>query len=89
MSASLHTNPPEASPITVTGSVTNARLEAGSYLTSYIATAASAVTRQADSATMPVGAWYNAAQSRGAGREVYDRQCAGQIQQSQRCVLHL
>ena len=53
--------------LTVTGSVTNAQLEAGSYPTSYIATAASAVTRQADSATMPVGAWYNAAQGAAVG----------------------
>ncbi len=48
--------------VTVTGSVTMAQLEAGSQATSYIPTAASQVTRAADSASMignNFARWYN------------------------------
>lgn len=44
---------------TVTGTVTNAQLEAGQFVTSYIPTAGTAVTRAADSTTMPIAAWFN------------------------------
>jgi hypothetical protein len=44
---------------TVTGTVTNAQLEAGAFPTSYTPTTAAAATRQFDSVTMPVGAWLN------------------------------
>ena len=47
--------------LTVSGSVLDAQLEAGSS-TSYIPTAGAAATRAADVATMPTAAWFNAAQ---------------------------
>jgi hypothetical protein len=42
--------------------VWGAQLEQGAFATSYIPTTAAAVTRAADAASMPVGAWFNAAQ---------------------------
>ena len=45
---------------TVTGSVTNAQLEAGPSPTSYIATAGTATARQPDQASLPTAAWFNA-----------------------------
>jgi hypothetical protein len=46
--------------LTVSGSVTNAQVEAGSFVTSYIPTAGATATRAADIATMPLTGWYNA-----------------------------
>ncbi|ARK09046.1 hypothetical protein A6C57_01235 [Fibrella sp. ES10-3-2-2] len=45
--------------LTVTGSVTSAQLEAGSFATSYIPTTTVAATRGADVLTMPTAGWYN------------------------------
>ena len=39
-----------------------AQLEAGAFATSYIPTTSATVTRNADSATVPTGTWYNTAQ---------------------------
>jgi hypothetical protein len=47
--------------LTVTGSVLDAQLEAGAFVTSFIPSTASAATRAQDVATMPVGGWFNAA----------------------------
>ena len=44
---------------TVTGSVTNAQVEAGAFATSYIPTTAASVTRQYDVAQMLTTGWYN------------------------------
>lgn len=44
---------------TVTGSVLNAQLEVGGITTSYIPTTGVTVTRAADLASMPTGAWFN------------------------------
>ena len=60
--------------LTVTGSVTMAQLEAGAFATSYIPTAASQVTRAADSASMignNFARWYN--QTEGAAYYEGDR----------------
>lgn len=46
--------------VTVTGSVLNAQLEAGSFPTSWISTAGASAARAVDLATMPVAAWFNA-----------------------------
>jgi hypothetical protein len=48
--------------LTVTGSVLNAQLEAGNFVTSWIPTTATTATRAAETATMPTGAWFNTAQ---------------------------
>jgi hypothetical protein len=46
---------------TVTGSVANAQLESGSFVTSWMPTAAATATRAIDVCSMPTtGAWYNA-----------------------------
>ena len=46
---------------TVTGSVTNAQVEAGGFATSYIPTTAAAATRAVEVANItPLGAWFNA-----------------------------
>jgi hypothetical protein len=45
--------------LTVTGSVLNAQLEAGSYPTSYVPTTAAAATRSADLVSLPTGSWFN------------------------------
>ena len=49
--------------LTVTGSVTNAQLEAGQFVTSYIPTTAAAVTRAQDSVSMPTSGWLTATTS--------------------------
>jgi hypothetical protein len=46
---------------TVTGTVQNAQLEAGSFVTSYVPVTAAAVTRNADVAIIPTPPWLNAA----------------------------
>lgn len=48
--------------LTVSGSVTNANLEAGSFATSWVPTVGSPAARAADNAYMPVGPWHNASQ---------------------------
>jgi hypothetical protein len=52
--------------LTVSGSVTNANLEAGSFATSWIPTTGTSATRSADIATIPAGvnfsSWYNQSQ---------------------------
>ena len=45
--------------LTVAGTVSNAQLEAGGFATSYIPTTSVAVTRAADSCTIPIGSWFN------------------------------
>jgi len=47
--------------LTVTGSVTNAQLEAGAFATSYILTTSAAVTRAVEVMSLPTSPWYNAA----------------------------
>jgi hypothetical protein len=49
--------------LTVTGSVTNAQLEAGTFATSYIPTAGASAQRIADACYMPIGSWFNTAAS--------------------------
>jgi len=45
--------------LTVTGTVQNAQLEAGGFCTSYVATVGTAATRTVESATMPLGGWFD------------------------------
>jgi hypothetical protein len=47
--------------LTVTGSVTSAQLEVGTFATSYIPTAGAAATRAIEICTMPTAAWFNTA----------------------------
>jgi hypothetical protein len=53
--------------LTVTGSVTNAQLEAGATATSYIPTAGASANRVQDNAFLATGAWFNASASSLAG----------------------
>lgn len=46
---------------TVSGTVTNANLEAGAFATSYITTTGASATRAAEVATMPAAGWFNPA----------------------------
>ena len=45
--------------LTVTGSVLNAQIEVGGFVTSWMPTAGASATRAADIATMPTGSWFS------------------------------